>query len=70
MKVDKVSRILHLPKELVVLFQRLYPRNMTVFLTRCLILACEDKNFFDKVYFSAYDKYNSVGANHPDYKDL
>ena len=70
MKVSKVARIIHLPFELVNRFQRLYPRMMTVFFTRCLILACQDKDFFDKVYFSAYDKYNSVGANHPDYKEL
>lgn len=70
MKVDKVARIIHLPSELVDRFQRLYPRMMTVFFQRCLILACQDKDFFDKVYFSVYDKYNSVGSNHPDYKEL
>lgn len=70
MKVDRVARIIHLPSELVSRFQRLYPRMMTVFFRRCLILACQDKDFFDKVYFSAYDEYSSVGANHPDYKEL
>lgn len=70
MKVNRVARIIHLPCELVNRFQRLYPRMMTVFFQRCLILACDDKDFFDKVYFSAYDKYNSAGANHPDYKEL
>lgn len=70
MSVDKVARIFRFPRELVTRFQMLYPRNMSVFLTRCLILACDDKAFFDKVYFSAFDKYNSVGSNNPDYKEL
>lgn len=69
-KSGKVARIIHLPSELVNRFQRLYPRMMTVFFVRCLILACQDKAFFDKVYFSAYDKYNSFGSNNPNYKVL
>lgn len=56
-----------LPKDLVMRFQRLYPRLGTVFIRRCLLRACADKVFFDKVYFGTVDEWSDLGANHPDF---
>ena len=33
-------------------FNERYPKLLKIFLTRCIKLAVEDKNFFDKVFFS------------------
>lgn len=59
----------YMPVELLLRFQSLYPRLQTIFIRRCLIRACDDKEFFDKVFFSTYDKYSDLGANNPKYTD-
>lgn len=59
----------YMPVELLVRFQSLYPRLQTTFIRRCLIRACDDKEFFDKVFYTTYDKYSSLGANNPKYQD-
>lgn len=33
-------------------FEQFYPHLKEIFLTRCLDLACQDKDFFDKVFFN------------------
>lgn len=59
----------YMPVELLIRFQRLYPRLQTTFIRRCLIRACDNKDFFDKVFFSTYDQYSDLGANNPKYQD-
>lgn len=39
-------------RDIVDLFERLYPRLRTGFIRLCMKLAVSDKEFFDRVYFS------------------
>lgn len=58
----------YLPEELLQEFQSKYPRLGTVFIRRCMINACKDKQFFDNIFFGVYDKYSSLGMNRPEYQ--
>lgn len=39
-------------RDVVDVFERLYPRLRTSFIRHCMKLAVSDKDFFDRVYFS------------------
>lgn len=68
MKSDTKFTGFYLPVDLVNRFQRLYPRFGTIFVRRCFLRACQDKKFFDKVFFGTRDDYSDFGANNPDFE--
>lgn len=39
-------------RDIVDVFERLYPRLRTSFIRNCMKLAVSDKDFFDRAYFS------------------
>lgn len=48
---DKAVYHLYIDGKIKDMFQRLYPSCQTRFLENCLRLACNDKTFFDKMFF-------------------
>ena len=49
---SKNKTVVALDKELVTRFRSLYPRLLSVFLERSINLALQDKNLFEKIFFS------------------
>lgn len=59
--------MIELPAEITSAFQAKYPRLMSIYIRRCMMLAIENQKAFERIFFGVKDKWSVLGQFRPDY---
>lgn len=59
--------LFELPVEVTEQFQKKYPRLMSTYIRRCMLLAIENQTAFERIFFGVKDKYSVLGMFRPEY---